>query len=273
MSRIFFATTLEPIATFWRIYRRDGVALGFTTHDRDLWFAGLLHRSAPGMLPSAIRRNASLESDSAEVDGALAHDVISADDLASGRYEEARVKIGVVDWETLEHATLYHGEIGGIAEEGGTFSAELRSAKAELEQDPVPRTSPTCRAEFCGPGCTLAASRYTHDATVTAIDRQTNSVAFSGAPSAEHLENGWIRWLDGPQAGLRMEIVGISASGLRLDLPLDPGLQVGTRALLREGCDHTIRSCADRFANAANFQGEPFLPGNDLLARYPLATA
>jgi hypothetical protein len=41
------------------------------------------------------------------------------------------------------------------------------------------------------------------------------------------------------------------------------------RVQLREGCDHVLETCANRFANAVNFQGEPFLPGNDLLTSYP----
>ena len=52
MSRVYFASELETAATWWRIHRRDGISLGFTTHDRDLWFGGILHRAAPGMLPS-----------------------------------------------------------------------------------------------------------------------------------------------------------------------------------------------------------------------------
>jgi hypothetical protein len=51
-----------------------------------------------------------------------------------------------------------------------------------------------------------------------------------------------------------------------LATPLDSPLA----AELREGCDHTIETCTSRFGNAANFRGEPFLPGNDLLARYPV---
>jgi hypothetical protein len=47
-----------------------------------------------------------------------------------------------------------------------------------------------------------------------------------------------------------------------------PGTAIGTKAELIEGCDHTITTCATRFGNAVNFRGEPFLPGNDLLARY-----
>jgi hypothetical protein len=68
---------------------------------------------------------------------------------------------------------------------------------------------------------------------------------------------------------MTMEVASADADGLVLDAPIDPALAQGTRALLREGCDHTLATCAQRFANAANFQGEPFVPGNDALARYP----
>jgi len=273
MSRVFFREPLEGVATFWRIRRRDGVTLGLTSHDRDLWFDGVLHRAAPGMVPSAIRRTADLSPDSAEVQGALTHDSIPAADLASGRFDGAAVEIGVVDWENLDRSVLYRGEIGGVAEQAGSFSAELRSAKADLEADTVPRTSPTCRAQFCGPGCTLSAARYTHEAALAAIDLAANRVGFSGGPAPEAMRDGSLRWLDGPHAGRTMEVIVADAGGLVLDLELDPGLAPGTRARLREGCDHTLQTCHARFSNAANFQGEPFLPGNDLIARYPVPSS
>jgi len=268
MSRVFFSEELEAGATFWRIRRRDGITLGLTSHDRDLWFEGVLHRAAPGMVPSAIRRTADLSPDSAEVQGALTHDSIPAADLASGRFDGAVVEIGVVDWETLDRAVLYRGEIGAVSEQSGSFSAELRSAKADLEADLVPRTSPTCRARFCGPGCTLSVAKFTHEAVVQSVDFAANSVAFTG-PAAAQMCDGSLRWLDGPHAGQQMEVIAGEETGLVLDLDLDPELRTGTRALLREGCDHTVQTCAARFGNAANFQGEPFLPGNDLIARHP----
>jgi uncharacterized phage protein (TIGR02218 family) len=272
MSRVFFREPLEATATFWRIYRRDGVTLGLSGHDRDLRFDGLLHRAVPGMLPSAIRRTADLSPDSAEVQGALSHDCITAEDLAAGLFDGARVEIGVVDWETLERAVLYRGEMGGVAEEAGSFEAELRSAKAALEEDRVPRTSPTCRAQFCGPGCTLSAAHYTHEATLAEVDWPHNRVRFVGEPAAGLMLDGHLRWLDGPQAGLRMNVAAADESGLVLDLTLDAELAPGTRAELREGCDHTFATCSMRFGNAVNFQGEPFLPGNDFIARYAPAS-
>src|SRR5690349_18964728 len=117
MSRVFLSQPLEGSATFWRVYRTDGVTQGFTTHDRDLRFGGVLHRAAPGMLPSAIRRTADLSADSAEAKGALTHDSISEEDLGLGRFDGAQVEVGVVDWETLEHAVLYRGRIGAVSQE------------------------------------------------------------------------------------------------------------------------------------------------------------
>ncbi|MBC7159084.1 MAG: DUF2163 domain-containing protein [Porphyrobacter sp.] len=267
MSRVFFQRELEGVATFWRIRRTDGVAIGLTSHDRDLWFDGMRHLGSPGMVPSAIRRTADFSADSAEVQGALTHDSIDAADLAAGRFDGARVEIGLVDWETLESAILYRGTIGGVAEEAGGYQAELESIKAKLEADPVPRTSPTCRAQFCGPGCTLNPVRFTHEAVLAEVDDQRDAVRFTGVATAEKFVDGTLRWIDGEAAGRSVEVV--DADGEWLLLEQAAGIAAGTRAVLREGCDHTLATCRDRFGNAVNFRGEPFLPGNDMLARYP----
>lgn len=268
MSRVFFAQELEGVATFWRIHRVDGVTLGFTSHNRDLWFDGILHCAAPGILPSAIRRTSDFSSDSASVTGALGHRSISATDLASGRFDNAQIRIGAVDWETFESAIFYNGAIGSVSEEGASFTAELQSVKAELDVDFIPRTSPTCRARFCGPGCTLSAAGFTHEAQVTGLGPEGNAVQFDVA-NLGRFADGEVRWIDGPHAGARMRAAGNDGGGLALDAHLHADLSIGARAELREGCDHTLTTCAARFGNAVNFQGEPFLPGNDLLARYP----
>ena len=265
MSRAFFDRELDTVATWWRIWRRDGAAIGFTTHDRDLTFTGMRHRAAPGLTPSAIRMTTGPQDDGADVEGALAHDCIAEVDLAAGRYDQAKVAIGVVDWESLEHAEIWRGSIGSVTREGAVFSAALASAKAALDVDPVPRSSPTCRAEFCGPGCTLSPARFSRRAVVLAAGG--GRVTFDGIDPVLYL-HGSLRWLDAPLAGLEADILGADQAGLLLDRDFE-GLAPGMRALLREGCDHTIATCAARFGNAANFQGEPFLPGTDLLAQYP----
>lgn len=265
--RVFFDRELDTVATFWRIYRRDGVALAFTSHDRDLTFGGIRHLAAPGMVPAAIRLTAELANDSAEVQGALNHDSIRESELAAGLFDEAAIAIGAVDWTSLDHHTLYTGQIGRIEDDQTQFAAELRSSKSLLEQDLVPRTSPTCRAAFCGPGCGLSAVRFTAIGVLAETDLEGNRVRITGVDGEAHVD-GHLRLLGGPQTGLVFGIIDATGEWLLLDRPLVAGTPSGTRAELREGCDHTIATCAGRFGNAANFRGEPFLPGNDLLARY-----
>ncbi len=275
MTRTWFGNELETVAAFWRVLRTDGVTLGFTSHDRDLWFDGVLHQASPGMVPYSIKRTADFEPDSAEVEGALTHDAISAADLSQGRYDSSQVRIGIVDWETTETEILYRGSIGSVLEQDGSFTAALASRKAELFRDPVPRTSPGCRAQFCGSGCDLQPPAYTHEGILDAVDADANSVALSVAVDNDLLRGGWLRWLDGPQAGVRMNITTLAETdpgetALVLDVPIDPATPPGSRIILREGCDHTLGTCASRFSNAVNFRGEPFLPGNDMISRYPV---
>lgn len=265
--RAFFDRELDSIATFWRIYRRDGIMLAFTSHDRDMTFGGILHQAAPGMVPSSIKLTTDLGSDSAEVEGALSHATISEGDLSAGLFDFAAIEIGAVDWTVLDHHILYSGELGQIESDTASFSAELRSAKRILEYDLVPRTSPTCRAIFCGPGCNLSSASFTHVRSLVDVDLEANRVSFGTINPSDFLD-GQVRFFGGPQNGITFGVIGADAHGLTLDQQLIDGLTIGTRAQLREGCDHTLGACSARFDNAVNFRGEPFLPGNDLLTRY-----
>ncbi|WP_379923165.1 DUF2163 domain-containing protein [Erythrobacter sp. R86502] len=265
--RVFFDRELDTVATFWRIYRKDGAALAFASHDRNLYFHGMCHLAAPGMIPAAIRLTSEIAHDSAEVQGALNHDSIREAELAAGLFDDAAIEIGAVDWISLDHHVLYTGRIGRIADDNSQFSAELRSTKSLLERDLVPRTSPTCRAEFCGRGCGLSASRFTRSGVLAAIDLEGNRVQFTEL-NGEAFIDGRLRFQNGPQTGVSFGIVDAADGWLVIDRPLVAGTSSGTHAELREGCDHTIATCGERFGNAKNFRGEPFLPGNDLLSRY-----
>ena len=268
MSRTFFTDELDTAASWWRIFRRDGVALAFVTHDTDLWFDGHLHRAAPGLLPSAIRRTIDFADDEAEVDGALSHDTITEADLRSGKFDGARIEMGIVDWNSTEAVHLYSGSIASVMQDANSFSAQLRSVKADLAVDTVPRTSPSCRARFCGPRCTLPPLLHTVRSHVVALDIDSNRVSFA-VPDAQLFENGEFRWIDGPHSGQVMTILAAESQEFVVAELLSPKIEVGHRVDLREGCDKTIQTCGTRFGNALNFQGEPHLPGNDLLAQYP----
>ena len=80
---------------------------------------------------------------------------------------------------------------------------------------------------------------------------------------------GRARFLSGENTGLTSITVAVVGTRIELrDTPRAP-VAAGDRIELREGCDKRFATCRARFANSANFRGEPHLPGNDLLTRFP----
>ena len=271
MRTRWFDAALESVAMLWRIERCDGVTLGFAAHDRDLWIDDLIYRAAPGMLPSAIELDDGLEPSDMDVRGALDHAAIDAGDLAAGRWDGASVRIGLVDWRasTESVAWLLFGRLGVVECDGAAFSAQLMGRKVDLQSVFTPVASPGCRAEFCGPGCTLSRARFEHLAVVVSLDGGLAAFSPVAGLGWDAFVGGEIHWLTGANAGLRSLVWRVDGAGLVPADPLPLPVAIGDRALLIQGCDKSIETCATRFANAINFQGEPHLPGNDLLTRYP----
>lgn len=269
---------LTTLALCWRLVRRDGAALGFTTHDRDLRIGGLAYRAAPGMLPSAIAQAEGLDVDSLDVSGALTSDAITAADLESGRWDGARVRVFAADWERPDAAPipLARGELGAVSIKGASFEAELRGPAAVLEGPVCEATSPECRAELGDKRCRVDLAGRVLRVAAASCDAD-GVVAVAGAGDLARFRFGRLRWLAGANAGVASPIVdaGAAASAgsaqgwVRLREPAPFAVAAGTAAELREGCDKRLETCRDRFANVPNFRGEPHLPGNDLLTRYP----
>ncbi|MDP1027783.1 DUF2163 domain-containing protein [Sphingomonas sp. KR1UV-12] len=257
------------IALCWRIERRDGVAIGLTAHDRDLTVDGLVHRAAPGMVPSAVRRQVGLTADTMEVAGALASDAIGERDLLEGRWDGARVRLFAVDWtDGAARVELGEGTIGAVEMADGRFAAELAGPGARLGRAAVEETSPGCRASLGDRRCRVAMAGRRRFARVTAAEGAVLTLTVN-EPVANGYGGGMVRWLDGRNGGLSQAIAGSTGRTVTLVAPPVREVAAGTLVELVEGCDRTLATCAARFGNAANFRGEPHLPGMDLLTRWP----
>jgi len=262
---------LTSIALCWRLDRRDGVTLGFTTHDRDIVIAALTYRAAPGMVPSAISVSDGFDVDTLDVAGALTSDAITAEDLSAGRWDGARVRIFAADWQSpgSDVLPLARGELGDVGMQNSGFTAELRGPTAALERPVVDHTSPECRAELGDKRCRVdLASRRRVVTVVAAIDPLTLQLS-ELEPSPNAYGYGRIRWTEGPSCGIDSAVLASDGAFLTLRDPPPFAIDAGSRVEVIEGCDKAFGTCRSRFANSANFRGEPHLPGNDLLTRYP----
>jgi uncharacterized phage protein (TIGR02218 family) len=262
---------LTSVAYGWRLERADGVTLGFTGHDVDVAHDGLLLRASPGIQPSTVMQSAGLDKDGLDVSGALTSDDIRADDLAAGRWDGAYLEIFLFDWTAPASGkrVLAAGELGAVSFTDDAFEAELLGLQAHLEKAVAPQTSPSCRAQFCDAACGLNGARFRHLAKVASSDDHRISITASLDIADGHLAYGELRWLSGPNCGSTAKIARHEGTEIYVYSAPFHAAKAGDLLELMEGCDKVMASCAGRFGNGANFRGEPYLPGNDLLTRYP----
>lgn len=259
---------LTSIALCWRLERTDGAGIALTSHDRSTLAEGVVYEPTSGIVPAALTRSLGLEPHAGEVAGALSSESLHEADLVSGRWDSAQVRLSAVDWSapSADRIDILCGEIGSISTEADGFSADLVGAAAKLQQPVCPATSAECRAVFGDKSC-----------RVDLAGRSMRATVLSSGPSFLTLDKpvdsrfvlGRLRYLSGKNCGLTTVVLAASGTSVQVrDLPraeLEPPCVVE----LREGCDKRFETCVSRFANGENFRGEPHLPGNDLLTRYP----
>ncbi|GAA0488422.1 DUF2163 domain-containing protein [Parasphingorhabdus litoris] len=270
MSIAWLDLPLTTSCYAWRLERADGVTLGFVSHDRDLIIDSLRYRAAPGMVPSTIALSDSLEMDSVDIEGVMTSAAISEADLMSGRWNGAMLSISFVNWEspTEDPLHLISGEFGEITRSGDAFRVEMLGGTSFLDEAIAPLTSPTCRARLGDRACKVSLAKHQAEMKVTQIADSSLEFSELGGQAADYIF-GELRWLSGQNCGLSFAIIGGEGDTIQLaEQPAQP-VSIGDRALLTAGCDKNFSTCRDRFQNSINFRGEPHLPGNDLLTRYP----
>ena len=157
------ATTL---CWLWRITRADGTVLGFTDHDRNLEVDGIHYEGSSGLTPSEVDKRLGFSIDNGAVQGALSSDQISAEDINSGLYENAKIDCFRVNWK--DHTQSVHmstGRLGSIRQKGEAFEAEWTGESVLLDRSTGRVFSKICDAEFGDRRCGLQAADFPEGTT------------------------------------------------------------------------------------------------------------
>jgi uncharacterized phage protein (TIGR02218 family) len=258
----------------WRVTRADGVALGFTDHDRPLSFDGVAYQAAAGLDGSAVETATGLAAGDAEILGALTSEAISEADIQRGLYDGAEVALWLVDWRDPEtrHA-LFSGRIARIERDGNSFTAGLEGPAAALNRRGGRAVLPLCDARLGDTRCCAGGAASEVTARVASVDGPAAlTVDGLGASPSGWFDGGALRWTGGANAGLTSVVRRHEAGApARLTLWSAPPAPVaaGDAFALAPGCDKRFETCRDKFANALNFRGFPHVPGDDWVAAHP----
>lgn len=263
------AQGVTTLCRCWSLRRRDGVALGFTDHDRDLTFSGLVHEARTGLEAAEASAELGFAVSGGDVAGALSSLGLTEADIAGGLYDGASVETWLVDWtRPATRLLLDLATIGEVRREGDAFVAELRGLTHRLDAERGRSYRATCDADLGDARCRVDLAAWRTAGRVTAIpEPATVSAVLTGEFPDGLFTAGRLTWTVGANAGHGVDIRLQLGDLIELwTVPPRP-VATGDGFTLTAGCDKRLGTCRDRFANAANFQGFPHMPGNDAVAR------
>jgi len=261
----------------WAVVRSDGQTLGFTDHDRALEFDGIRFEAGSGLTATAIEQSTGLSVDNSEAVGALSHAAISERDIRLGRYDGAAVQMWLVNWsDTAQRRLQFSGTIGEIRRDGVGFRAELRGLAEALNRPFGRFYQKGCSAVLGDGRCgvDLGDPAFAAEGLVSAVaGGAVLTLEGFGAYADGWFERGVLHFTDGTLAGVSGVIKNDRLEGdvrqVELWEKVPVAVPVGAAVRLVAGCDKRAETCRVKFLNLANFQGFPFLPGDDWMTAVP----
>ena len=268
---------VTTLARVWAIVRRDGVSLGFTDHDRDLAFDGVVFRAETGLTAQALQQSTGLSIDNTEALGALSAAGITEADIEAGRFDGAEVRAWLVNWaDPAQRWLQFRGTMGEITCIDGAFRADLRGLTEALNR-PLGRVfQKPCTAVLGDAACRVDLTQPGYRAELAMADGDgITRFVWSALPGFDpgFFTRGRLDVLDGAAAGLWGIVKEDRAEGgqraITLWTPLRARVSPGDTLRLTAGCDKRMETCRLKFANLLNFQGFPDIPGEDWMLAYP----
>jgi len=269
---------LTHVCRAWAVVRRDGVMLGFTDHDRALAFDGIDFRADAGMSARAIVQGTGLSVDNSEALGVLSDTSLREEDIDAGRLDGAEVRLWLVNWRDVSQRMLrFRGTIGEIRRGAGAFHAELRGLTEALNQPQGRVIQRPCGAVLGDGRCRFTLNAVGYAVTLAAEivgARRVFGFALLDTFQDRWFERGRLVVQSGAAAGLSGTIKHdrLAADGSRqIELwePIRAAVGAGDTLRIEAGCDKRAETCRLKFNNIVNFQGFPFVPGEDWLTSVP----
>jgi len=257
----------------WRVTRRDGQAFGFTSHDAPLSFDGLTYSPNAAFNAEDTPVELGFAVDASEAFGALDDEVITEADLDAGVWDEAEAELFRVDWtDTDDRYAVWTGVFGQIRRGQYRFEAELRSRAHRLTQSVGRVFTRTCDADIGDARCGVSFTPGVLMGSGAVLEVQNaRTLIVSGL---ESFEDGWftqgrLTWASGAHAGQSFEVERHFGTIITLRRAMPALAEPDDAFSVTAGCDKRFSTCKAKFANAVNFRGFPYMPGNDVLTAGP----
>jgi len=260
------ASDNTTLATFLKITRRDGIISTFTDHDVSVTLGGLsyIYNGAIEITPSQSTMDSIISN--LEVNGIFETGSILRSDIISRYLDHAKVEIFIADYiappASLTDTSvvwLQTGKVGSVKIDNEKWVLEVRSLKQLLKQRVGFATSKSCRYDLFDDNCQKSVIGFKHTGFVQSISGKEVTTDIVGANSLIFPGGK----LSVPSKGFFADIDSVSGSVVKLYQTVEATALIGELVTITSGCDKSLSTCFNVYANGVNFGGEPHSPTAD----------
>lgn len=256
-----------------------GSVFRWTSHDQVVSIGGTSWTLGPGIATGRMKWTAGVEVDTlslslyARQGSTLINGVGLMPFINGGGLDGATVVV-----ERAFRAAAGDAWVGKLHRFSGTVSDVDRPSRVEatitlrsefevLNQQ-LPRNvfEAQCDRTVYDTGCNVAKATYTVAGAVSAVGALR--LSFGGTNLSTKPDGyytlGAVVFTSGVNAGVRRTIRASTAAGvITLVQPLPLAPSVGDTFSIYPGCDRSLATCTNKFANARRFRGTPYIPAAD----------
>lgn len=166
----------------------------------------------------------------------------------------------------LGTVALFSGDVGAANMIGARIRIKVRGKNSRLSVN-TPRNvyQPSCIHTFCDVGCTLSAASFTTTLSQSTTTPTTSTLYPNPVAWTLILTGGTLTMTSGANAGeirgiVAYNVVSGNIQSITLSYPLSSPPAVGDSFTVFAGCDKTLATCNNTYANLLNFRGFPWIP-------------
>jgi len=265
-----FGKGTTTIAICWRVERKDGTVLGYTSHDKDLISDGVTYSPAEYAEVSNMEQGADGSAGNMDINVAFGEGITKID-ISKGLYDDAALFVFMLNYNDLAMGImkLVSGNLGKISidEYGGKF--DFRSLTDRLQNKTGRLYDYRCDAALGDTRCGVTLATYTFSGTVTYVTDQSIFTDTGKTEADRYYSYGTVEFTSGLNSGWIREVKAFSSGQFSLFAPMPYEIAIGDTYSAIAGCDGFLVACKDTFDNFVNYRGCPHLPGRDEISYYP----
>ena len=255
------SSEILTIAHCLQIILQNKKIIGLTNFDQNLHIDNITYEATSELIIDTLKYNFNY-GNSTKIETTINNNIIKEEEIISGLYDSAIVKIFLVNYTDLTQGSviLFYGNIDEITLINDKLIAELSGLYNILSRNIGDFFSSSCRAQFCDNKCKLNKEEFTNIYSITRVISDQEFECINLINIDNYYTYGFITFIGGENNNSTVEVKSHNQTYIKFYNTLPKKISVHDTFSIVAGCDKSFTTCSNRFNNSKNFRGEPHIP-------------